>query len=438
MRKELIRLAWPVIGEQVLIMLSGMVGAALAGHLGTVATAAVGFTQPPQWFMSGLFMGLGVGVNAMVARLEGAGDHERIAPATRTVFWLGALLALAMGAAVFAAAPWVIRAAGARPEVVPLGARLLRLMVPGMVAAYWMMMMTAALRATGDTRTSLVINIGVNVINAGLAYGFMYGAFGLPALGTDGAGYATSYARILGAAALLIVLFHRKTGARLYWRNLLRVNWDMVSRIVRVGSVASAERMFSTAIFIVYAAMINGLGTVVAAAQNITVAAESVSWTLGFGFSMATAALTGQRLGANRPDDAEAVSREAAKLSMILLGAVGLFFIAWPGPYLALFTNDPSLLELSTTALRIAGFTEVFTALVYTLNGALSGAGDTRPLFVISTVGITLRLALAAVFIKVFGWGLSGAWLAAGVDWVVRSAMIYGRFQSQAWKAVKV
>jgi Na+-driven multidrug efflux pump len=143
----------------------------------------------------------------------------------------------------------------------------------------------------------------------------------------------------------------------------------MLVRIFRVGSAASAERMLST---------------VMAAAQNITVAAESISWTLGFGFSMATAALTGQRLGANRPDEAEAVSREAAQMSMILLGAVGLLFIAWPGPYLAVFTNDPSVLELGTTALRIA------------------------------------------------------AGLAAGVDWVVRSGTIYSRFQSRAWKAVKV
>jgi len=438
LRREILRLAWPVIGEQVLVMLSGMINAALAGHLGTVATAAVGFTQPPQWFMSGLFMGLGVGVNALVARLQGGGDHERIPPATRTVFWLGLILALATGAAVFAAAPWAIRAAGARPEVVPLGAQLLRLMVPGMVAAYWMMTMTAALRATGDTRTSLVINIGVNVLNAGLAYGLIYGAFGLPPLGISGAGHATSCARILGAAALLVILCRRKSGARLNWQNLFRMDWDMVLRIFRVGSVASAERMLSTVIFIVYAAMINGLGTVVAAAQNITVAAESVSWTLGLGFSMATAALTGQRLGANRPDEAEVVSREAAKMSMILLGAVGLLFIAWPGPYLAIFTNDPSLLELGTAALRIAGFTEVFTALVYTLNGALSGAGDTRPLFVISTVGISVRLLLATVFIKVFGWGLAGAWLAAGIDWVVKSGMIYSRFQTQAWKTLKV
>jgi len=437
-RGQIIHLAWPVIGEQVLTTLANMVDAALVGHLSPIAMAAIGFTQTPHWLMVGLFMGLGVGVNALVARFQGAGDHEHIPTATRAGFWLGLILALVMGVAVFAAAPWIIRAAGAQPEVVPVGAHLLRLLVPGMVAAYWMMVMTAALRATGDTRTSLVINIGINVLNALLAYGLIYGAFGLPELGIYGAGYATTTARTLGALALLWVLFRREDGARLEWSKLLHIDRDLARRIVRVGYVASTERMFSTLIYIFYAVMVNGLGTVVAAAQNITVAAENISWMLASGFSMATAALVGQRLGAGRPEEAEGVTKEATKMCMIILGAVGLFFIAWPGPYLAVFTDDPAVLALSTTVLRIAGFTEVCTALVLTLTGALSGAGDTRPLFLVTTGGGIIRLSLALLFIKFLGWGLAGAWAAAGVDWVVRSVLIYSRFRSGAWKTVKV
>jgi len=437
-RGQIIHLAWPVIGEQVLTTLANMVDAALLGHLSPVAMAAIGFTQTPHWLMVGLFMGLGVGVNALVARFQGAGDVQHIPPATRAGFWLGLMLALVMGVAIFATAPWIVDVAGAEPEVVPVAARLLRLLVPGMVAAYWMMVMTAALRATGDTRTSLVINIGINVLNAVLAYGLIYGAFGLPAFGAYGAGYATTTARILGALTLLAVLLGRSDGARLEWRKLGHIDWDLAWRIFRVGYVASTERMFSTIIYILYAVMVNGLGTVVAAAQNITVAAENITWMLASGFSMATAALVGQRLGAERPDEAEGVSREAARLSMLLLGAVGLVFIAFPGPYLRIFTDDPAVLAHSTTALRIAGFTEVCTALVLTLNGALSGAGDTRPLFLVTTGGGIIRLTLATIFIKLFGWGLAGAWFAAGVDWVVRSVLIYYRFRSGAWKTVKV
>jgi putative MATE family efflux protein len=437
-RGQIIHLAWPVIGEQILTTLATMVDAALIGHLSPIAMAAIGFTNTPHWLMVGLFTGLGVGVNALVARFQGAGDHEHIPTATRAGFWLALVLALLMGGVLIATAPWVVGIVGAEAEVVPVAAQLLRLLVPGMVAAYWMMVMTAALRATGDTRTSLVINVGINVLNAALAYSLIYGAFGLPELGIYGAGYATSIARILGALVLLVVLVRRESGARLEWRKLLHIDLDLSKRILRVGYVASTERMFSTLIYILYAVMVAGLGTMVAAAQNITVAAENMSWMLASGFSMATAALVGQRLGAERPDEAEAVITEATKMCMMALGALGLFFVIWPAPYLAIFTSDPAVLDLSVTALRIAGFTEICVALVLTMTGALSGAGDTKPLFLVTTGGGIIRLTLALLFIKVLGWGLAGAWVAAGVDWIGRSFLIYARFRSGAWKSVKV
>jgi putative MATE family efflux protein len=283
-----------------------------------------------------------------------------------------------------------------------------------------------------------VINIGINVLNAGLAYSLIYGMFGLPALGVYGAGYATTTARALGAVTLLVVLLRRREGARLEWRKLAHIDWPLMLRIVKVGYVAATERMFSTLIYISYAIMVNGLGTEVAGAQNITVAAENITWMLASGFQMATAALVGQRLGAERPEEAEAVSLEATRMCMVLLGAVGLFFIVMPGPYLSLFTNDARVLALSSSALRIAGFTEIGTALVLTLNGSLSGAGDTRPLFLVTTGGGLIRLSLAVVFLKFLGLGLSGAWLAAGIDWIVRSTLIWWRFKSGAWKTVKV
>jgi putative MATE family efflux protein len=437
-RGQIIHLAWPVIGEQLLTTMATMVDAALIGHLSPIAMAAIGFTNTPHWLMVGLFTGLGVGVNALVARFQGAGDHEHIPTATRAGFWMGLVLAALMGVLMFAAAPWVVGVVGAEPDVVPVAAHLLRLLIPGMAAAYLMMVMTAALRATGDTRTSLVINIGINVLNAALAYSLIYGAFGLPELGIYGAGYATTIARILGTLVLLGVMFSRDSGARLEWRKLAHIDLDLVKRIFRVGYVASTERMFSTLIYILYAVMVNGLGTMVAAAQNITVAAENMSWMLASGFSMATAALVGQRLGAERPEEAEAVISEATKMAMVLLAGLSLLFVLWPAPYLAIFTSDPQVLELSVTALRIAGFTEICVAIVLTMTGALSGAGDTKPLFLVTTAGGVIRLTLALLFIKVMGWGLAGAWVAAGVDWVVRGFMIYARFRSGAWKTVKV
>ncbi|MGE5674372.1 MAG: MATE family efflux transporter [Mycobacterium leprae] len=437
-RRQLFHLAWPVIAEQLLGTLSNMVDTILVGRLGAVAVAAAGLTQQPHWLMVGLFMGLGVGVNALVARFQGAGETGRIEAATRSGFWLGLGASTLMGILLYRFAPWILQVLGAPPDVAPVGATLLRLLVPGMVALFWMMVMTAALRATGDTRTSMVVNLSINVLNATLGYSLIYGHFGAPALGIRGAGIATSTARILGASVLLVILLRRRSGARLDWRRLLHLDVGLLGRILRVGYVSSSERMFSTAIYMAYARMVATLGTLPLAAHTITVAAENISWMLGSGFSMAAAAMVGQRLGASRTDEAEAVTREATRLGVLALGLLGLFFILVPGPYVGIFTGDHGVQVLGASALRVAGFAEVATGIVLVLSGALSGAGDTRPLFLVTMGGGVVRLSLAAVMLFGLRWGLQGAWLAASVDWWVRAGLISLRYRSGKWKSVTV
>lgn len=435
---QIVHLAWPVIAEQLLTTLANMVDTALVGRLGAVATAAVGLTQMPNWLMTGLFLGLGIGVNAVAARFHGAGEDQQLEATTRAGFWLAVVTSLLVGLLHHLFAPQIFAMLGAEAEVLPIGASFLRLMVPGMVASFWAIVMSAALRATGDTRTPMLINLGVNILNAILAYSLIYGHLGAPALGVQGAGIATSTARILGALTLFAVLLRRQTGARLAWRRLGRLDWELLGRILKVGAVSSGERMFSTVVYLAYARIVATLGTVAVAAQHIAVAAENVSWMLASGFSMATAAMVGQRLGAGRIEEAEVVVREANRMAMALLALLSLFFVLAPRPYVGLFTNDAGVLDLAAGALRVGGFAEVPTAIVLTLTGALSGAGDAKPLFLVTLGGGLVRLVMTAVMVLGLGMGLEAAWFAAVVDWLVRAFLIWLRFRTGAWKAVRV
>lgn len=437
-RKQILTLAWPVVAEQLLATLANMVDTALVGRLGAVATAAVGLTQMPHWLLVGLFMGLGTGVNALVARFHGAGEDGQMEATTRAGFWLAVVTSLIMGALTYILAPQIFQVVGAEPDVLPVGVPFLRLMVPGMMAVFWSIVLSAALRATGDTRTPMVINLVANLLNGILAYAFIYGHFGAPALGVMGAGIATSATRILAALALFAILLRRETGARLAWRRMLSIDLPLLWRILKVGLVSSSERMFATVVYISYARIINTLGTVAVAAQHIAVQAENVSWMVASGFSMATAAMVGQRLGAGKPEEAEGVIREATRMAMIALGLLALIFIAVPRPYIALFTTDAAVLAMAAAALRVGGLAEVPTALVLVLNGALSGAGDAKPLFLVTLAGGIVRLAMTAWLILGLKLGLEAAWYAAFADWLVRAAVIWWRFRGGVWKTVKV
>lgn len=440
-RRSIVHLAWPVVAEQILATLMQMVDTFLVGPLGAVAMAAVGLSVQPLWVAMSLFMGIGAGLAALIARLVGAGQQEDASVAAAQGFWLGLLLAVAAGWLIAWQADAIVLAMGAQPEVAPLAGAFMRLLAPGLACQFWAMIMGAGLRAAGNTRAPFVIGAVINGLNAVLAWALIYGHLGLPAMGVLGAGLATSTARALGAVLLLIVLLHRGTGPglNLAWQHLRRLRPQAVSRILRVGLPAAAERASSSVAYVLFARLVATLGTVAFAAHHLAVVAENVVWMVAVGLDVATGALVGQGLGAGRPQFSEGATREAVKLSTGLIAVFSLLFLVFPGPYLALFRQDPAVAAAATGALRVAGLTVLPMALAIILFGALRGAGDTRYLLGIALVGgWAVRLGAAAVFVLWLGWGLPGAWAAAGLDWSVRLVLLWQRFRSGRWKILQV
>lgn len=430
-RSSLLKLAWPVIAEQVLATLANLVDMILVGRLGAVAIAAVGLSLQPLWMTLSIFLGIGTGVNALVSRAFGANDQEAVRKGSHTAFWLGLFFAGLVGALVWVLTPSVISLMGAQADTAGDAATYLRVLVPGLVGLYWSMVLNAALRAVGDTRTSFYVNVMVNVINLVLSWALIYGHLGMPALGVYGAGLATTIARLLGAVVFLAVAWQRFGGFGSF-------DWTIMTRMLQVGVPAALEKMSSTLFYLIFARIISDLGTVAFAAHHVAVTGENIVWTATSGLSTATAVLVGQSLGARAPERAQATVREAGLLTIYAIGPIALMFIFFSGPYMRLFTDDPAVIMSAASVLRIGGIAEVPMALVLILMGAFQGAGDTRPLIWITLAGGLARLLAAFTFVKVLGWGLEGAWLATWCDWGLRLVLCYLRFRAGRWKEVAV
>lgn len=431
LRSSLLKLAWPVVAEQVLATLANMVDMVIVGRLGAAAIAAVGLSTQPLWLLMGIFLGLATGINALVSRLFGAGDKAGVRRGSDTAFWLGLGLAGVIGAALWTGAPQVARLMGAQPDVAPQAELYLRALVPGLVVLFLSMAMNAALRAVGDTRTSFYINLMVNALNAPLTLALVYGYLGAPAMGVLGAGIATSAARLIGFGVLLAVVLRR-------FGPIGGFDPALAARIVRVGAPASLERVSSTTGYLIFARLISGLGTVPFAAHHVAIVAENFVWMAAMGLATATAVLVGQSLGARDPDRAQGTIREAARLTAIVIGPIGLAFILFARPYLSVFTDDGAVIAAAVPALRIAGVVELPMALVLVLMAAFQGAGDTRPLLWITLSGAVARVAAAVLFVPVLGLGLPGAWLATWCDWGLRLGLCVWRIRKGRWKEVSV
>ncbi len=433
-------LAWPVVLEQALAMVSGVADTAMVGRLGKEATTAVGLSMQPFNLVNALFMGLSAGTTALAARAIGAGNRKEAGKVAGQALVIALVFGIVISVAGYLNAGWIIGFMKADGPVQQIGAGYVRAMMPGILLFFVFTIATGALRGAGDTRTPMFINLGLNAIHILTNYMLIFGNFGAPKLGASGAGWSTSLSRALGGIAILMVLTRPGGKLTVDWREVLgHFDFGLFRRILNIGIPAMLERVLTSSGQIAYARQVSGLGTESYAAHTLSLQCESFSYMPGMGFATASTTLVGQRLGAGDSDGAEKSAHVSIKMGVLTMGTMGLLFFLFPGMFLRIFTTDEGVIAAGIPLLRIVAFTQIPEALGFVIPGALRGAGDTRAGMYVTILGVwCARLGLTYLLMNVFGLGLVAAWIAMFMDWVFRATLYWIRFKSGAWKSLKV
>lgn len=438
-RKTILTLAWPVVAELFLQTLTQMVDMAMVARLGSAAVAAVGLSSQPLFVAFGIFIGIGTGTTALIARYVGAREDSKVEEVVRQSFWIAIVVAALVAASALTFPRQIVSMMGAEPAVVPVGVSYLQWLAPGYVLMLWSMVMTSALRGAGDTRTPMKVNILINLINVVGNYALIYGKFGFPALGVAGAAIATSLSRTVGGFIYLAVLVRGRGPVRLNLARLYRINLAVIGRILGIGIPTALERVILSFGLIFYMRIVASLGTVAFAAHTIAVNAESISYMPAMGFATAATTLVGQNLGAKNPDAAARSGWESARIGGTVMGIMGLIFFLVPTLFMQLYTTEADVIRLGSTSLRIIALAQIPMGVAFIVGGALRGAGDTRPMMYITGFCVwVVRLGLTYIFVLNLGLGLVGAWLAMALDWFGRGLFAAWRFRSGKWKEIKV
>jgi len=210
LRRQVVRLALPAVGEQVLSLMVGIVNTMLVGHLSAEALTAVGLSSTITGMAHIFVSAVGTGTTALVAQAVGA---EKPALATRTMEQ-AMMLAIALGFLVavilIPLAPVTLALMGAEGATVDMGVTYLRLVAASLPLSVLMFVGNAALRGAGDTRSPMVVMSAVNLLNAALSYTLIRGTGPLPELGVTGAGIAAGVSTAAGGLAVMTTLLSGK------------------------------------------------------------------------------------------------------------------------------------------------------------------------------------------------------------------------------------
>jgi putative MATE family efflux protein len=317
------------------------------------------------------------------------------------------------------------------------GALYLRLTLSTAFLAFPLTVINGMLRAAGDTRTPMAITGAMNAFNVALAYGLIFGAGPLPALGVVGAGLATALARALGGGLAFWVAFSGRSAIQLSSSNVWPLRRDLLGPLFRLSGPAAAEAAVLRGGSLLFQRIIAALGTTALAAHQIALNVESLSYMPGWGVSVAISTLVGQSLGAGQLGLAETSTRRGLKLGLALMSGVGLVFALFGRPIASIFGSTPAVLDQAGMAIRIAALEQPALAAQFVLSGSLRGAGDTRSPFYVSLVSVFLFRAPLVYFLAItLNLGLAGIWLGTALDWAAKALTSCWLYRRGAWKRV--
>jgi len=439
---QVLVLALPMLGEQVLSFLVGAVDTYLAGTISKEATVAVGTAAYLGWFVNLAFTMVGVGAAALVSRSIGARDAGTANRGLNQALWLAALLGLVVAAGAYAGAPLLAGFLTRTPEALELCADYLRITALGYMLGSFNMVGGAVLRAAGDTVSPMTVMVAVNAVNVVISSGLVFGWFGIRA-GVAGIAIGTLAARTFGGLLMGLLLIRGLHGLRVR-AGLLRPEARTTWRILRVGLPAAADTTLMTIAHLAFIKIIahTGRGEIATAnfaAHVIAMEVEAISYMPALAWGTAAATLVGQYLGARQPHLARRSGHVAALQAGLLGVGVGALFFLLAELVYALMSRDPLVQRAGVPAFRLLAFVQPFlcTGIVYI--NALRGAGDTRTTTAISLVcGLLLRVPVAYLGGVVLEGGLIGAWCGMWADNLARCLLALARFVQGDWRKVRV
>lgn len=430
-------IALPAIADLFAQTLLGFFDMLMVGRLGPEAISSVGVGNAPLNAVTPIFFAVSIGTTALVSRAYGSRDRKEGKNALAQSLILSIPISLGITLLLFIFREKTLELVGRADDMnLVMTNQYYSTVLLGMPFLCFNVVFFAAYRSISKANMPMIANILSIFSNILFNYLFIF-VFGW---GVMGAGIATTISRgMITCIFIYTTFFTKRFWVSIPLQKLKVFDKKMSIRILKVGIPAAIEQGIFRIGMLIFEMMVISLGTMAYTAHKIALTAESFSYNMGFGFAVAGTALVGQQLGKGSAKDAHRDALATTTLAIFAMSIFGLMFFILPGTIIYMFTDELEINEMATVALRLVSICQPFQAVSMVLSGCLRGAGDTKAVLWITTIGMyVIRIPLTYFFLYKIDTGLSGAWIVMTIDLAFRSMACYRVFKKGKWSYVSV
>jgi len=445
--KRNLKVAFPVMLTQFGAAMVGLADSIMVGHYSTTDLAAVSFSNALFFTVMVFSMGALMGVTPLVGHVHGRLEkllqqgttedeighkHEQISTYLINGLIFTGLMCLLSLALLTPCIPYLDKF-GQEPEVVACARPYYILIVYSIVPFLLFCFFKQFLEGLGNTFVAMMITLGCNLLNIFLNWIFIYGHWGVPAMGAEGAGWASLIARTLMPVCFVVAMLCKADWRRYFasirsWLITRREVEHLLTIGVPIGLQSFAEAFLFTASFVI----IGWISKEALAAHHIANQMADLTFMLALGIGSATTIRVSHQLGKGDLHAVRMASHASIHLCLLMntIGAAIMIFGRNYIPYI--FTDDPEVVPIASTLLIIAGTLQYVDGLQCIGAAMLRGIQDVRVpmrIALFAYIGVALPLGLALTF--PLGLGAKGMWIAFVIALAIPAVLFHIRFNRQ-------
>ncbi|HDI51353.1 hypothetical protein DRP98_05905 [candidate division KSB1 bacterium] len=438
--EDILKTSLPAVVDLSAQTIMWTIEAILIGKISAAAFAGVGMAVQIVILFFAILLTFIVGSSVIINRHLGAGQRWEANHILGQALMLGIVMSILVALLWFFGAPILFKLIRENQHVAQQSGiqylHTLSYFAPFLITNFIAM---GIIRAAGDTKISMVLNLMINIINVTLTPVLIFGLFGFPRLEVKGAALATSIAHTIGFFATLYVLRSHRSRLFLSFRELTTPNLKSFKRLFKAGVPTTIEQLFwalGQMVITSYAAI---LGIIFLAVHQVLMRIQAILTMFYMGFSLGAMTLVGQNIGAEQHKEAESVARVAGYVVFVVVLLVAGVLLIFSRPLITLFTADPQVVAIGTKLIKLFAIIQIPKAVNAVVMGNLRGAGELKWLMwlaIMSVIFVESGLTWIAAF--VLNLSLLGIWLMTGTDEIVRLVLNYWRFRGGKWKFINI
>ena len=432
-RRRVFKLAAPIFIETLLIMMLGAVDVIMLSRHSDNSVAAVGVVNQIIVLTFLIFEVINLGTSVLCSQYLGAKMHKNVVQVVGVSLLMNLVVGVSVSLFLFGMNETILQWMGLTPELMKDGTDYMRIV--GAFAFFQAISLTlsASLRSANKAIYPMMVTVVVNILNIIGNYTLIFGEFGFPEMGVEGAAISTAFSRGVSMVILFIILFrkHIRKFPLAYFRPF---PFKELKNLLKVGLPSAGEQLSYSSSQVVITYFINVLGTEALAARTYSVNIIMFSFLFCIAIAQGGAICIGHLIGEKRPHAAFLLGKYVMKKSVLITVCLSLI-TALMGPFIfGWLTTNEQIIRMGVTILAIDVILEIGRPInIFATNG-LRAAGDVNyPFYLGLVVMWSVAVGCGYLFGVHWGWGLAGMWVAFLLDENIRGIVFVRRWYGMKW-----